>query len=183
MDASLTLSDDLGEIKMHHTYNGAVPVGRGWMICNGDVINSTNYDAIHGAGSYSRDNVASSPIVGKHLPNMVNKFAVGSASTTQTGSSAITSEGNSGHTINLSHVHKWYKSNANGNHDQSHNSGGTLTNLTTAEAKSNSIVGIYADFAADRRVLTPDYYTSNDGSSSQSIKPESIQVIYKMKVI
>lgn len=104
----------VGEVKAFHTFNGTVSIPRGWMIENGNVVNQSNYDAIHGAGAYTSDGISSSPILNKNLPNMTNKYIIGSGSTTQDGSSAITSVGNSGsqialnHTHTTNHNHRWY---------------------------------------------------------------------------
>jgi hypothetical protein len=172
MDVSITLSDDIGEIKMHHTFNGAVPIGRGWMVCNGAIVNQANYDAEHGTGAYVSDNVGSSPIAGKYLPNFVDKYAVGSANTTQNGSTAITSEGNVGHL----HSHKWYDAIAgNSTSDQTFDSNGNVQNISGSASKSGGGWGISPGGIAG---LSPDAYTSKD-----SVKPESIQVLFKIKVV
>lgn len=184
MDVSITLSDDIGEIKLHHTFNGAVPVGRTWMICNGDIVNQTNYDALHGSGAYVRDCVASSPINGKYLPNMVDKFPIGSANTSQNGSSAITSEGLTGHTLNTTHNHKWLNlKTLSSSNDQSYDSSGAAVDFSNAGNTKNSGVWTLpvSNVAGERQPNV--YYTEKVGSTSESIKPESIQVIYKMKVI
>lgn len=185
MDVSITLNDDIGNTKLHHTFNGAAPVGRGYMICNGDIINSTNYDAIHGSGAYTRDNVASSPLIGKYLPNMVDKFAVGAAATAQTGGSAITSVGLTGHTlITATHSHKWLNTVASAAaSDQSYDSAGTATNFSnTGYLKNAGTWSVALNNAGGTRSPNIEY-TDKAGSLSQSIKPESIEMLYIIKVI
>lgn len=186
MDVSITLNDDIGNTKLHHTFNGAAPVGRGYMICNGDIINSTNYDAIHGSGAYTRDNVATSPVVGKYTPNMVDKFAVGAASTAQVGSSAITSVGLVGHILaTANHLHKWYDSTAVNVADTSFDASG---NSATIHGKNKSTGGhIVTSSASTPGEVTSGpldhLYTNLGGSVSQTIKPESIEFLYIIKVI
>ena len=63
----------LGEIKQFHSFNGAIQIPRGWMQCNGDVINEANYDAIHGAGSYVADGIADLVLNGKHTPDLIDR--------------------------------------------------------------------------------------------------------------
>lgn len=93
-----------GDIKMHHTYNGAVSCGQGWMLMDGDIINETNYDAEHSAGDWDIY-VITSPLDGKYTPNMTNRYPVGKATTAQTGSIAITAVGNASSQINIAHDH------------------------------------------------------------------------------
>ena len=52
---SLTQRSVVGEVKMLWRAGSAAPVPRGWMLMNGSVINSTNYDALHGAGAFTAD--------------------------------------------------------------------------------------------------------------------------------
>lgn len=94
----------LGDIKMHHSYNGLVGPGEGWMLCDGRVINEVNYDAEHGAGAWATY-VGSSSLEGLVLPNMTGKYPVGAATTTQDGTTTITSVGNTSHTVNIEHTH------------------------------------------------------------------------------
>jgi hypothetical protein len=178
MDVSGSSSDDIGTIKMHHTFNGAAPLGRGWMICNGNVINQTNYDAIHGSGRYVRDQVASGPLAGKTLPNMVNNYPVGVAATTQTGSGTITSVGNVGHVIDISHNHQWYESNAPSTDQSFDSSGNPISIGGTGQAGTHLDV----KFASDQGP-NADMYTTIAGSSAKNIQPESIQLIFKIRVI
>lgn len=181
MDVSITISHSIGSMHMHHTYNGATPYGRKWMLCNGDIINQTNYDAQHGTGAYERDCVASSPIVGKYLPNMVNKYPVGAAATTQTGSSAIGPVGLESHwLVQGAHSHKWYDARTAGLDDLTWNNVYSPVAITP-NAKSDSVKHIA--YSNTESYGIDDSYTDTAGGISQSIQPESIQVVYIMRVI
>lgn len=135
-----------GDVKVHHSYNGLVSAGQGWMKCDGRVINSTNYDAEHGAGSWNTY-VGSSPLDGKFLPSLIGRYPVGVNLTNQDGTSAITPLGNSGNSINIQHSHTVNShSHTTGTHQhqvmeftggissahQTFDLGGTGQNITTA---------------------------------------------------
>jgi len=197
----------VGEIKTFHTFNGTVAIPSGWMVLNGDVVDETNYDAIHGAGAYVADGVAGSVLAGKFLPNMINKYEVAVAATTQDGSGAISSVGNSSNTVNLQHSHtggshthgganhnhQWHER-AGLNNPRSYTSGGGLTEMTALGQASSGLLSS----SSTNTKLVGNYYTSNAAgttggggtvsttnglSTSQSIQPESIEVIKIMKVI
>jgi len=96
----------VGDIKMHHTFNGTAEstCGQGWMLADGRVINETNYNTEHGAGSWDTY-VGSSPLDGRNLPDMAGKYPIGSATTTQDGTAPITFVGNASNQINIQHSH------------------------------------------------------------------------------
>jgi hypothetical protein len=189
-----------GVVQMFHTFNNTVALPRGWMKLNGDIVNQTNYDAIHGVGAYAADGVAASSLNGVNLPNIINKYAVGVSNTTQDGSSAITSVGNSGNTINLQHDHgsinsrKWHEfGSASPNNGYSFNSdnfanlsvfgshvstSGSDTGLLVGTGSASSLSGVSGVYNDDAGVEMP-----NDLSTSQSIQPESIELIYIIKVV
>jgi hypothetical protein len=180
----------VGDIKLHHTFNGLAPVGRGWMICSGQQVLQANYDAQHGAGAWVSDGAASSPLFGKHLPNFNSKYAVGSATTTQDGVFSMSSVGNSSHQVNLQHSHQWYHSTGySGGHDatfdSSGNSAGLLAVSKTQTGTSLKAIHLYDSGLAVTAPFTGlgDSYTNKSGSAAQNIQPESIQVLYLMKVI
>jgi microcystin-dependent protein len=183
MDVS-TNSVLLGEIKAFHSFNGAISLPRGWMLCDGSVINSTNYDALHGSGTYTSDGVSSLALAGKYTPNLVNKYMVGASSTTQSGASAITSVGNTSHQVNLQHSHShnhiWYKWSSNG----SASTDGAGNALTSSASKLYTAIHANADSTDQLR--NDNAYTSTDatnaGSATQSIQPESIAVMYIIRV-
>jgi hypothetical protein len=179
MDAS-TNGVLLGELKKFHSFNGTIQVPRGWMKANGDQINETNYDAIHGTGAYEADGIADMVLDGKYTPNMIDKYSVGASETTQDGSSAITSVGNTNHAS--SHNHKYYEhSDPYNASDYSYDSAGNLavidteghsTGYTHLMAKSSSATVNYGSAPLDM-------WTAND---STDVQPESIEVIYIIRV-
>lgn len=183
MDVSVTITHGIGSIGMHHTFNGAAPVERGWMICNGNIINQTNYDAIHGSGKYVDDLVASSPLLGKNLPNMTNKFAVGTSATAQTGATPITSVGLAGHTLSVpSHNHQWYQNSGSAAiADATWLADGSGQNIGNVNTKTSA--HIVTSLVSTDANMGANAYTTKDNAISQSIQPESIEMIYKIKVI
>jgi len=162
----------------------------GWMKCNGDVVNETNYDAIHGAGSWA-EYVVSSPLSGKNLPDCNDKYLVGSNTTTQDGTSAISSEGNTSHQVNLSHTHstpdhnhQWYIPKSPTLDDESFLQSGASSDIIS-NTKSTPGAAIGSIFSGNGIALegapTFPLFTSKESagttgsnlSSTQSIKPES----------
>lgn len=204
-DASVTtaklavaVGNFVGEIKSYHSFNGTVSTPRGWMLVNGDVVNEASYNALHGAGAYAEDGVADSPILDKHLPNLVGHYEVGVAETTQDGTAAITTVGNTDHVSDLSHSHtvnshnhKWH---GYGGSDDSYyyNASGTVVSFETTAASVNaSDHQLALNFGASntQSSVGADAYTTNSspGTSTElatsNIQPESIEVIKIMKVI
>lgn len=180
---------DIGDIKPHHSYNGSTPVGQGWYPCDGSVINETNYDTLHGAGAWDTY-VGSSVLDGKYAPNMLGRYPVGAASTTQDGTSSITSVGNSSNQVNLqhnhSHNHQWYTSTASNANDTVFNSSGNAVAISPVSKDSSAYSAVpVTDTVINNRM--PTAYTNNDstngGSSAQSIQPESIETIYYIRII
>jgi hypothetical protein len=188
----------IGEVIAFHTFNGTLSIPRGFMKLNGDVVNQTNYDAIHGAGAYVTDGIASSAILSKNLPNATDKYLTGVASTTQDGSAPITYVGNASNQVNLQHTHsiaahnhQWYNVDSGSSNDESYNSAGTAINLPvtslnngTGEAimttnRSNGDTYIESNLYTANESLT----TNSSGSTTQSIRPHSVEVIYLIKVI
>lgn len=159
-----------GSVQMFHTFNGTVSYPRGWMLCNGDIVNETNYDAIHGAGAYTADSVASSPLLSKNLPDMADKFAVGVADTTKDGSSAITSVGNTGNQVDLSHTHDT-------THDHTTGVGDILVPPGSDVFAGPQPIG--QPIRAEDDAAT----TASSLSATQSIQPDSVRVLYILKVV
>lgn len=191
-----------GDIKMHHTFNGAVECGEGWMLADGRVINSTNYDTEHGAGTWTTY-VGSSPLSGKFLPNFTGKYPVGVATTTQSGSVAITSVGNAGNTVNLQHNHgsrahtHFIMTTSPSGAEGVSASGSAQDFFTTGTCSSGNATGIAFTTGGTMKLCSPsiastsgNWATQSGGvtspnalSATQSIQPESIQVQYCMRVI
>ncbi|OFZ54982.1 MAG: hypothetical protein A2428_03150 [Bdellovibrionales bacterium RIFOXYC1_FULL_54_43] len=75
---------------------------QGYMECDGRIINKENYDAEHGAGTWETY-IGSSVLEGRYLPNLNDLYTVGGD--TQEGTAPITTVGNPGHQVDLSHTH------------------------------------------------------------------------------
>lgn len=158
-----------GFVEMFHSFNSTVSIPRGWMLCNGDTVDQTNYDAIHGAGAYTTDGVAGSPLLNKNLPAMSDRYAVGVSDTTKDGSSAITAVGNTNHEIDLSHTH-----------DTSHNHV-----VGTGVSEQLDGTGTFASPTNGGDILTDNYEETSSStlSSTTDIQPESIEFLYIIKVV
>ena len=177
----------LGDIKAHHSYNGAAPIGHGWMLCDGRVITEAAYNTEHGANTWATY-VVSSALLNKYLPNLTSRYPVGVAATTQDGSGAITAVGNASHQINIQHSHTVnghthdmanHTHNMDGDHSDSHHppyvayvgggdpaSGAYVTSAPSSNTTSSTSPG-----------------TDNQLSTTQSVQPDSIQVQYYMRII
>jgi hypothetical protein len=213
-----------GDIKMHHSYNGTVTCGEGWMLMDGRVINEANYNTEHGSGHWATY-VISSPLDGKYLPDMDEMYPIGQDATTQDGSIAITTVGNASHQVNLSHAHTHHHTVAHhhrifnevgaSSNFQSWDSSSVAQDITSTVDNSGTETGFWTGNAGgpdgcsltgacaactldcssvyDGRAAwdmyddtsTPD--TSDDstsgGSAAQSIKPQSIDFQFCMRVI
>ena len=184
-----------GDIKPHHTYNGLVGCGEGWMVANGSIVNETNYDTEHGAGHWDLY-VITSPMSGLYLPNLVAKYPMGSATTAATGTVAIPSVGantadvSHPHTLNA-HYHKWYKGTGAVGFDRTWQSDGVSEIACEAAGSgstgrspqgmsgcSNYSAGTYFYCAA-----ASDSGVVSEGSATQDMRPESIEVQYCVRII
>jgi microcystin-dependent protein len=188
-----------GSIILHHTYNGAVSVPRGWLTCDGTLISQARYESEHGTGSYLSDGISQSKLLNKYLPNFEGKYAVGSAITAATGVTPIGVVGNIGNQVNLSHIHsipshrhQWIAQNDRGYAMNSWNGAGNSVSLNNGQPNTGTRIqlnsaggGIGATGGVD-----VNYYTSVDGAGTTSdssqttkdIQPESIRVKYIMKI-
>ena len=172
-----------GDIKSHLTYNNLVPVGQGWMLCNGQIINETNYNSTHGAGSWATY-IGTSLLDGKYTPDMDERYLRGEGTTSQTGVGAYTYQGNAGNTIDIQHSH----------------GSGTFTALIddTANMKWKMTTGNTAWQATHIQTITG--YSSDStsgltdgvdiqgsssaaGSLTQSISPDSLDVQFWIRII
>jgi len=191
---TVPLSLSVGSIAMHHTYNGLVGVPRGWMICDGAAISQANYDSLHGAGAWGTDSVESSPLAGKQTPDLVNRYAVGTTSTTWNGTGSTPAVGNLRHTVNLSHSHtvnahrhQWIIENSSSENysRRSWNSSGNQVDIGNGQPN----IGRRIVMNTASEGMRGNYYTSSESpgtssslSSSQSIQPHSVQVLHIIKV-
>lgn len=181
-----------GDIKAHHTYNGIAEINQGWFPCTGDIINETNYDIVHGAGSWS-SYIASSSFEGKYSPNLIGKYLTGNSSTVYDGSVPIPSVGNISNEKNIQHdhsvdyhTHQWHikdggSSSAQGYmwtfgtyYDRSYNSSGVLSESITTSPSTR-----LDDLYTSRETSA----TSSSLSTTQSIQPDSIEVIFYLRII
>lgn len=162
-----------GTVIMFHTFNGAVSVPRGWMKCNGDTVVESAYESLHGAGSYEEDGIADSPILGLFLPDMVDKYAKGTSDTTEAGGVAIEFNGNLNNTIDIEHTHTI----PDHAHNFEHFFGGQNSGT------SGAFYRFRAAIANDDYPEVIDDSVSTELSSTQDIRPESIEFIFIMKVI
>lgn len=156
-----------GDIKAHHTYNGATPIGEGWFPCLGGIINQANYDAIFGSGHWATY-VGSSPLDGKYAPNLTSRYLVGVSATTQSGSVAITAVGNSGN-VSPGHHHLFIDSNGRDG----------LSAGFTASPSDGSHYGLAADTTAGHSIAV----SANTANATDNIQPDSIEAIYYIRII
>ena len=189
-----------GMIMPIHDFNGTITPGQGWMKCDGSIINETNYDAIHGAGSWDTF-IGSSALDGKYTPNMNNKYLVGVTNTTQTGASALTSVGNASHASSAAshshslpnHNHIWYGSTGDSaTDDATYDSNSSSSNITATsktggeyiQVGSGAGLGLKND-DGNNLYTSIDIGQSNTGLASPAVnvQPESIQVEYWIRII
>lgn len=173
---SLFLPAEQGAIKLFHTYNSLLSVPRGFMICNGDVVNQTNYEDIHGAGTYSADQVSGSLLLSKHLPNFVGVFAVGASTTTQDGSTAITTTGNTNSEVDIAHSH------SSTGTDHTHSPGTSVFAQKFARVVTQTVP--YRNTPSSIK-LTDDstFSLATTGTLSKNIAPEGTEFLYLIRVI
>lgn len=182
---------EVGAIIMHHTFNGAAPVPRGWLTCDGAAINQARYDAEHGPGAFSEDEISASPLLNKLLPDFNNRYPVGAIATPHPGTTAFPTVGNASSSVNLSHTHtipahkhQWINTNGNGYSLQSWNSAGNL--VTMGHDQPNTGFRMVQNTAQEG--TTGDYHTSSTSQTSNTalsptnIQPESIAVRYIIKI-
>ena len=181
-----------GDIKWMHTFGGAVTVPQGWFICDGTVINETNYDAQLDKAAGDWDTyVVTSPLNGLYSPNLIDKYPVGIADTTQDGSVAITGVGNAGHEIDIAHTHshnhKWYNNQSAVTDDETFASNGASTVLPAGTDGTKKQIAVRDGEAPSGYYTLGDSWTDNDatsaGSATQSIQPESIAFIPLIRIV
>lgn len=181
----------LGDIKLHHSYNGAAPIGHGWMLCDGRQVTSATYNTEHGANTFATY-IVSTPFLNLFLPNFTSRYPVGKAATTQDGSIAITAVGNVSNTSNLSHAHtvahnhQYYHDVGSGGTGRTYDSSGAETNVSNAVSSGPNLActGTATNITrmGDSYTKTATPTTSTDLASA-NIQPDSIEVQYYMRII
>jgi hypothetical protein len=95
----------LGTIVWVYDFNGLIATPEGYMLCSGTTVSQENYDVQHAArsGTWAVE-VGSSPLAGRHLPNLVDRYLTHGAAT-QSGFSEITSKGAASNLLDINHTH------------------------------------------------------------------------------
>lgn len=174
----------IGDIVGHHTYNGAAPIGEGWMLCDGRIVSEANYNAEHGAGAWVTY-IGSSALDGKYLPDFRDRFTYGGATTPADGSIIMPTTGNPANIGTFPHNHKWYEFNtgaaaADTTYDSSGNPLGLLSGVTL---QSNGCTRLGTSNAWTQSP-SDDLYTETGGAEdSADISPDSIGLVFYMRVI
>ena len=191
-----------GMIMAFHDYNALLGGGQGWMKCDGSVINETNYNALHGAGSWATY-IGTSPLDSKYLPAMNDKYLVGATNTTQAGTGALTFVGNTAHSYTVGthnhsipdHYHTWYVPRTGTSDDQSYLSG-VLNDIHEVSKGAGAYGVVVAAAAAVALKLdgstdglstsvqsTASQVTNTEGGHNVDVQPESLEVEYWMRII
>lgn len=165
-----------GDTKMHHSFNGLVAVGQGWMLMDGRIVNQTTYDAEHGAGSWTTY-IGSSQFEGKYLPSQPGRYQVGATTDGQDGVTPFTAQGAPGNVGQIQHGHRWYKSNAITDPDQNYDAAGAARAFAQGANKLN-----LQSLSVSANGTTVDMYTDQQ-LSAISVQPESIETQMYMRII
>ena len=180
-----------GDIKAHHSYNGVASISNGWYPCDGSIVNESNYNDIHGAGAWDTF-IGTSVFDGKYTPNLNGKYISGTTATTEDGSGAISTVGNSSSQIDLTHTHTGIEHNHNW-YVPGIGSGASAivgTSVSGNEGTFNSSGSSINIPVSGTGPLNAYCYTSNSnpsttssGSATQDIRPDSIEVTFYMRII
>ncbi|MHA2274624.1 MAG: hypothetical protein ACXAC2_02565 [Candidatus Kariarchaeaceae archaeon] len=201
---------EAGDIKMHHSFNGVVTCGQGWMLMDGRQITEANYNAEHAAGNWATY-VVSSPVENLYLPDMDEVYPIGQDATTQTGiGAAPTSVGNASHQIDIEHLHtsnshthtttahghRWYDYVDSSTVSKSYDSSYSAVNISS-QGCSALAIGVDSSTCFYSLSDGGDFYTTgaspsttgttdtmnNTLSTTQSVKPESMDLQFCMRII
>lgn len=194
-----------GDVKLHHSFDGEVGPGQGWMRCDGRQITQANYDAEHGVGSWDQFIGVAPPLENKYLPQMEGRYPVGTSLTTQDGSAPITNVGHNLHLVDLAHAHQtvnhthpWMRMPASGSHAKTYDKNGNEVDLATLAGHTGKhlIVSVSnADTPMDGVFNGPPdgkfnftgggggEDTTEAGNPDQDIQPDSIEFQFYMRII
>lgn len=177
------LGATIGTILPFHTYDSLISIPTFFMICDGGVISEANYNSLHGAGKWTED-VGTTVLDGKYTPDFTDRYAVGTADTTEDGTGAIATTGNSSHQTDIGHNHQWFNRTGTTSTSYIYDSGGSQT-AVTSEAIGIGGASVAAVVGAGTGItgLAKDGYTASGGSATQDVQPDSIEVIYIIKVV
>lgn len=175
----------VGEVRIFKTFNGTLPIPAGWFVLGGYsgqtatqnddaiVLNQTNYEAIHGIGTWVSHGANLSPLVNFNLPNVNYReggsFFVGSDQSVDATQNGVAMASLGSHTKDLSHTHV----------------GGSHTHPVVSTNHSN-ITGGGSDlvfFDGSVSGSGGNVATTSSLSSAQDIKPRSFGAFYIMRVI
>ena len=179
-----------GDVKQHLSFNNTILVDQGWFPLNGQILNQTNYDTYHGAGSWAAY-IGTSPLNGKYMPLMTNRYPAGTLVTGQDGSIAFTVVGNPSSQINIAHVHAHAHTHTMAHthtHPHTHtlDTGGTVVDggAGTVSRTTGQPSAANTD-AASVSTTSAASVTNTDSSlsSTQNIRPESIEFEFYVRVI
>jgi hypothetical protein len=153
-----------GVIVPWYDYDGLIPLPQGYMRCNGVQINQENYDAQHSSGDWLTF-VGSSPRENLYTPNLSEKFIKGTTGATQDGSAPITTGGNPGNLLDLTHDH--------GGIIETGTSGTTLRG-------TNGAINNWGDGFNDTHTHT---FTIPEHEEIADVTPLSIEVQFLIRVV
>lgn len=178
----------LGDIKAHHSYNGAFPAGEGWMLCDGRQITVATYEAEHGVGTWATY-IGSTAASGLYLPvGTGSTFLCGVAQTTQTGSSAVAQIG--ANTINLTHSHGvaahdhlMYTDGGSGANGTDGAGAALVGSPVNDSFQQLAIGGISRRVVGTLRTNSSSLQTSAVLSAAQAIIPKATEVEFYMRII
>ncbi len=191
----------VGEMKMMRGFNGLITCPRNWIpltyIGGGAsfLLNEANYNYHHGAGAWVADDIASSPIAGKYLPN-INASAVSSgvfvrgAPNDSDGSSPDTILGSDTTNINHTHTtpnhsHRYMDTIGDSLAGNTWNSGGsTITSAIAANGtgSGSDVLGPKSDGVDAYTEVSGSGTTSGPSALIVATAPVNLSVIYIMRV-